>query len=363
MSSSSSSNQLTLAVAGSGKTTQIVDECAASDDPSGILVLTYTLTNQAIVADRLRQTAGKHGTVRVQGWFSFLISEIARPFVPVIFPEARVLGFDFKSEPQIYVSADDQNRYFTRGGQVRRVHLAQLCFKILQAFGDQVIDRLSRIYHHIYIDEAQDLSGYDLEILEVLFASPIEMRLVGDVRQAIIATNEREAKNKKYRYMGIWTWFQEQTRTGRLQITQRNMTRRYPPDIAELADSLFDSSHGFHATISKNHAELDHSGVWLVKESDVPTYVRRFSPLFLKHPNSAKGEPYEFIHFRLSKGMESDHVLIWPTGNIKKLLKKGTPLDDGPATHLYVAVTRARQSVAFVLDSPGQCTFPHWSEE
>lgn len=363
MSSSSSSNQLILAVAGSGKTTQIVDECAASNSQSDILVLTYTLTNQAILTDRLRRKTGKHGSIRVQGWFSFLISEIVRPFVPVVFPQARVLGFDFKSEPQVYVASEDQNRYFTRGGEVRRVHLAQLCMRILDAFGEQVIDRLSRIYGHIYIDEAQDLSGYDLEILKVLFASPIEMRLVGDVRQAVIATNERDLKNKKYRYMGIWKWFREQAEEGNLQIEQWNRTRRCTPEVAEFADSLFDPSHGFKTTVSENRAEFDHCGIFLVKKVDISKYLHRFSPLFLKDPRSAKNEPYEFVNFRISKGMETDHVLIWPTGNIEKLVRQGTPLADGPATHLYVAVTRARQSVAFVLDSAGQCAFPHWREE
>lgn len=361
MSSSSSSNHLILAVAGSGKTTQIVDECAASDKPSGILVLTYTLNNQAILTDRLRRKTGSHNGIPVQGWFSFLISEIARPFVPVVFPGARVLGFDFKSEPQRFARNDDKNRYFTSGSEVRRVHLAQLCSKILDAFGDQVIDRLSRIYDHIYIDEAQDLSGYDLEILKVLFASPVEMRLVGDVRQAVIATNERDQKNKTYRYMGIWKWFKEQAEKGTLQIEQRNRTRRCPPEVAEFADSLFATSHGFDATVSENRAEYAHSGIFLVTKTDVPKYLDRFSPLFLRDPRSAKNEPYEFVNFKVSKGMEADHVLIWPTGNIEKLLKNATPLEDGPATSLYVAVTRARQSVAFVLDSPGQCAFSHWS--
>jgi superfamily I DNA/RNA helicase len=363
LSSSSSNNQLLLAVAGSGKTTRIVDECAASSDPSGILALTYTLANQAVLTDRLRRKTGMHGAVRVQGWFSFLISEIARPFVPVIFPGARVSGFDFISEPQTYVASDSWDRYFTRGGEVRRVHLAQLCSRILDVSGVQVVDRLSRIYSHIYVDEAQDLSGYDLEILKVLFASTIEMRLVGDVRQAVVATNERDPKNKQYRYMGIWKWFQEQAEGGNLQIEQRNRTRRCPHEVAEFADSLFDSSHGFETTVSENQEEFDHRGIYLVKKADVPRYLDRFAPLFLKDPRSAKDEPYVFVNFRISKGTEADHVLIWPTGNIERLLRSGTPLATGPATHLYVAVTRARQSVAFVLDSVGRCEFREWSEE
>ena len=46
-----------------------------------------------------------------------------------------------------------------------------------------VISRLSKIYTHIFIDEVQDLAGYDLEFLDKLFLSPLEILLVGDPRQ------------------------------------------------------------------------------------------------------------------------------------------------------------------------------------
>lgn len=354
------SNRLILAVAGSGKTTKIVEACAAKNDPSKVLALTYTRTNQAILAEKLRRqgTAGRQ--VHVQGWFSFLISDIARPFVPVLFPGARVRGFDFDGDPQTYAAIDSYRRYFTAEGRVRRVHLAQLCFRILEAFGKPTLDRLSRLYSHIYIDEAQDLSGYDLEILRVLFDSPIDVRLVGDVRQAVLVTNERETKNKKYQYMRIWDWFLEQSEAGVLNIEQQSTTFRCPQVVADFADSLFDQSHGFERTSSERTTGPGHQGIWLVKKADVPAYLEKFSPLFLKNPSSARTEPYEFVNFKVSKGLETDHVLLWPTANIEKLLKQRKMLDVGPATHLYVAVTRARQSIAFVLDSPGDCEFPCW---
>jgi len=46
--------------------------------------------------------------------------------------------------------------------------------------------------------------------------------------------------------------------------------------------------------------------------------------------------------------LEFDHVLIWPTNPIHDWLKQETALKKTILTKLYVSITRARFSVAFV---------------
>ncbi|WP_163069612.1 UvrD-helicase domain-containing protein, partial [Acinetobacter baumannii] len=53
----------------------------------------------------------------------------------------------------------------------------------------QVISRLADMYDEVYVDEVQDLAGYDLDLIERLLRSPIGITLVGDTRQATYATN------------------------------------------------------------------------------------------------------------------------------------------------------------------------------
>ena len=55
-------------------------------------------------------------------------------------------------------------------------------------------------------------------------------------------------------------------------------------------------------------------------------------------------------------GLTCERVLVWPTDKIRKMLTEGAPLDERRASELYVAVTRAEQSVGFVIDDPGQST-------
>lgn len=233
------SSNLTLAVAGSGKTQSIVDACATAKAGERILVLTYTSANQQELTERLAAVAGHRHHVEVSGWFSFLIGHLVRPYLPFAYSGERVRGFDFKSEPQQGIANEEWRRYFNNQSEVRKVHLAQLAHRVNNAANDAPIRRLERIYDVIYIDEVQDLCGWDLEVLGLLMASRVQLEMVGDVRQAILVTNSRERKNKKYMFMKIWDWFKAQEKAGRMTIDQKCETHRCRPEIADLADSLF----------------------------------------------------------------------------------------------------------------------------
>lgn len=357
-----SPNRLVLAVAGSRKTQGIVEACAAAPAHDRILVLTYTVNNQQELRSRLAKYAGDRPRIEVSGWFSFLISAYARPFVPFVFPGSRVRGFDYDSPPQAYTKVDDWSRYFNNDGEVRRVHLAQLATRIEDASNGIGAQRLARMYDRIIVDEIQDLCGYDLEVLRLLLLSNVPIEMVGDVRQAILATNHRERKNKKYMFMQVWRWFNEAKDAGLLRIEQRVETWRCQPEVAALADSLFDASWGFEPTVSRNDHETDHDGVFLVRPDDVDAYVDRYRPIVLrKSANSAKKFTHvNPVNFGTVKGLTSEHVLVCPTARIESFLKTGRPLDDQQAADFYVAITRAEQSVAIVLDEPGSSRFEVW---
>lgn len=358
-----SNNHLTLAVAGSGKTKSIVDACSAADPSERILILTYTSANQQQLESRLAAEAGSHHHVEVTGWFSFLIAHFVRPYLPFVFPGKRVHGFDFESRPQQGVSNTEWHRYFNTSDEVRKVHLPQIAHRISEASDGAPLRRLERVYDKIFIDEVQDLCGWDLNILLLLMSSKIPLEMVGDVRQAILVTNPREAKNKQYKFMKIWDWFRIQEKARRLTVSQRCDSYRCRPEIAALADSLFAKDLGFSQTQSMNPLVTGHDGIFLVRSVDVNAYVETYSPLVLRRTTSS-GKCYNHLtpmNIGVSKGLGRRHVLIIPTGDMTKLIQKGQRLEEQQAAYLYVAVTRAEQSVAFVVDSPGDCRYPYWT--
>jgi DNA helicase-2/ATP-dependent DNA helicase PcrA len=357
-------SEIVLAVAGSRKTQSIIDECVRAGKERRILILTYTKANQDEIGRRLDGSLGLQANVEVMGWFSFLITHIVRPFLPFVFPGQRVQGFDFDSKYQRYESAQSFKRYFNGLGQVRRVHLAHLARLIIGASSGTAIARLGRLYDQIYIDEVQDLCGWDLEVLDSFLRGGIALKMVGDVRQAILSTNPEERKHKQFKFMPVWRWFKQQELHGLLEITTRNVTWRCRQEVADFADGLFDKSWAFGSTISNNARSTPHDGMFAVWESDVAAYVETYRPLFLRDgAGTARGKPYSFLNIGVSKGLSSEHVAIWPTKAVRDYLGSGKALTEAQASSLYVAVTRAEQSVGFVVPDGHINSLERWEAQ
>jgi DNA helicase II / ATP-dependent DNA helicase PcrA len=85
---------------------------------------------------------------------------------------------------------------------------------------------------------------------------------------------------------------------------------------------------------------------------DVPTYVEKFQPTVLRWDRDSDTQGLQAMNFGLSKGSTFDRVLIFPPKTIVTYLisKDVSKLRPKTLAHLYVAVTRARHSVAFVVD-------------
>ena len=352
-------NQLTLAVAGSRKTQGIVERCASLPSELRVLVLTYTQANQEELRSRLRQYAGDHHNIEVMGWFSFLLSHFAKPFLPFKFPRQRVLGFNFDGRPN--QKARGKSRFLDSNGAVYACELGRLAYELVADSKGSLLRRLESIYNEILIDEVQDLSAHDWGIIDVLLRSSTDIRMVGDIRQSVLATNPRSQKNTKYSYANAITWFRERETEGLLEIKYSAITLRCQRHIAAFSDTIFDSTWGFPATQSQNDAVTDHDGVYLVTTKHVNEYVDTYKPQCLRHSvSSGKNFDLDFLNFKVSKGMTYERVLIIPTAPIAKFIQTGANLEPTSASSFYVAVTRAKQSVAIVLDDAGTSALPYW---
>lgn len=352
--------RVTLAVAGSRKTQGIVEYCAGLPIEQRVLVLTYTQKNQYELLNRLSQHAGDHLNINVIGWFTFLLRHFAKPFLPFMFHGERVHGFNFDGRPNRM--AKGKTRFLDKWGAVYRSELGRLAYELITASKGALISRLEGIYDEILIDEVQDLSAYDWDILEVLLSSGIEMWMVGDIRQAVLATNVRSSKNKKYAYADAINWFRACEQKGLVAINESTVTWRCHPLISAFSDQIFDPTWGFPGTVSKNERVTGHDGVFLLRSEHVAAYVSAYSPQSLRHSvASAKDLNLDFMNFKVAKGATFARVLIAPTSPIIKFIRSGTNMEPIAASSFYVAVTRAEQSVAILLDDPGESKLPYWT--
>jgi DNA helicase-2/ATP-dependent DNA helicase PcrA len=206
------------------------------------------------------------------------------------------------------------------------------------------------MFDEIYIDEVQDLAGYDLDLIELLLESKINLLLVGDNRQATYATNS-SARNEKYKGYKIDELFTIWEKKGLCKKEYLSQNYRCNQLICDLADELYPE---MPKTESKNTETTGHDGVFLVPEESVGEYISKYSPMILRYDKTTNCCNYGAINFGDSKGLESARVLIFPNGPIRKYLATGdSEYVKRSRAKFYVAITRAKYSVAFVYS--GQC--------
>lgn len=351
-------NLLTLAVAGGRKTQGLVDHCKELPTDRRVLIVTFTQTNQQELIHRLGTQVGDRHNLEVLGWYTFLLRHFAKPFLPFKFPRERVGGFNFEGRPSMY--ANGKQRFMDVSNQIYACELGRLARELMAAT-PMLLRRLESIYDEILIDEVQDLSGYDWKIVHELLGSGIDVRMVGDVRQAVLSTNPRGQKNKRYGYAGALEWFLVREKVGLLSIDYATTTYRCRTEIATFSDTIFDASWGFPGTKSENHAVSEHDGVYLVNSKHVHQYVEQYRPQCLRSTiASGKEFALDFMNFKLSKGATFERVLIMPTAPIKAFIQKQTYLEATSAAAFYVAATRAKQSLAIIIDKPGNSKLPVW---
>lgn len=344
-----SKNYLTLAVAGGRKTQSIIDAC--SDSSKRRLLVTYTTTGQKELRERLDATYGTN-SIEVTGWYSFLINHFVHPYLKAKYPHRTVKGFNFKYT--VPFRAKEEQRYFDPQGNLTRAGLSRLAFHLAEATNGAPYHRLSCIYDEIYFDEVQDLTGWDLEILTKLFASSLRIVLVGDVRQSVYDTNPQDQKNSQYRELAMIDWFRMQERAKKLQIHESLENWRCRPEIVELANQVFADNNEIRPAVSRQTDKCEHQGIFRVNPNDVASYVHAFHPLSLRWDSRSGKKLQEICAFRNMgkvKGISVNHVLILPTKDMIKFLTSEAPsLAEQTACKLYVAITRARFSVSFILD-------------
>ena len=348
----SNTNKLVIASAGSGKTTFLVNEALSRPDKR-IAMLTYTNNNSNEIKKKFcKKHGGVPNRVDVVKWFTFLLHECTRPYQRSVYSKRRVKTIDFpKGRSPYYEShSDTEKYYFKNGDEIYADKISRFIIDCETNSKGLVTKRLSDIYDAIFIDEFQDLTGYDLDLLRLLLQRGIRMVIVGDPRQYVYETNH-SSKNKRYRGIGILELASQWEASNLCQIEHHAISHRCNQKICDFADMLWPD---MKKTKSHNRTTTGHDGIFVVSEYNVREYVKRFSPVLLRYNRNAKTYGYSALNFGNAKGLEFKRVLIIPHGPIKKYLKSGDVNDvKASLAKFYVGVTRAKHSVAFVYD--GKC--------
>jgi DNA helicase-2/ATP-dependent DNA helicase PcrA len=342
-------NKVIIAAAGSGKTTYLVNEALKIKD-NNIIITTFTIENEKEIYNKMIK-ANKciPGNIKIQTWFSFLIQHGARPFRKNFYDDD-INGLKLeggRSAPYIN-ETDIKRHYFTDNKRIYSDKLAKFTIKCNEENDGAVINRLSRIYSYIYIDEAQDLAGDDLEFLKLLFKSSINVLLVCDPRQGTFSTNN-SAKNKQYSKSNILKFFDDNYKLIDKDDISLNTNYRCVSSICEFSDKLFPD---FGKTTTSNKETTGHDGVFLIKPKDIAQYLCQYQAMQLRYSikETSIDLNYPVRNLGNSKGLTFDRVLIYPTNDFKGWIQNNAKkLLPGTNAKYYVGITRARYSVGIVF--------------
>lgn len=341
-----SPNNVIIASAGSRKTTSIIEDTLDNTDKR-ILITTYTNENLDQITSYIVDKKGCiPSNITVLSWFSFLLRDGVRPYQNYLLIQERVKSIDYDSKPNLYTPREDQDYYINAEGNIYRDRVSDFVCHCNIACGGLIINRLQDVYDLIYIDEVQDLSGWDQDFVESIMRSSSIITLVGDPRQATYSTNNSR-KNRAHHGNKMIHWVEDLSKKGLCCVIEKNECYRCNQHICDFADELYPD---LKRTKSFNTDTTGHDGVFFIKFDDVMDYVARFNPKVLRWDKRANTMNLPALNFGASKGLTFDRVLIFPTNPIKKYIKTKDISQAGDISKLYVAITRAKFSVAFVID-------------
>lgn len=343
-------NIVIMAAAGAGKTHDICKEVIENAKTTNKKILITTYTNKGIESIEKEYKKQNNGVIDknvvILSWFQFLLRELVKPYQSSILNKINIINsIDFNHQyGYINFNSRGTPKHYMLTNNILSNTVSEFAIDSNIKLNNKVIQRLGEIYSHIYIDEIQDLAGEDIEILNLLFNSKIQIQCVGDVKQSTYTTYNAK-KNKKITGIHLIDFFKELERKGIITLLFNNKTRRFGREICEFSNSICNDKNN-RIESDKIYKE-ENQGVYLLDKKDFENYFKIYKPTILKFDAKTKID-YDSLNFGQCKGMTFDRVAIFPNKKYKEFLQNGTSLDS-PCKY-YVSATRARYSIVFVVE-------------
>ena len=171
---------LILAVAGSGKTSYIIDQL---DLDERHLIITYTINNLHNLRRRIIKRWNYFPqNIRLHSYYNFLYAFCYKPY---LHKNISAKGINFKPNTNWY--AKDLARYRDPGNRLYSNRISKL-FEVENVLSS-IENRLSKYFDKILIDEIQDFGGHDFDFLKTLVKAEANIVFVGDFYQHTFDTS------------------------------------------------------------------------------------------------------------------------------------------------------------------------------
>lgn len=329
-----------FAVAGSGKTTKIVQQL---DEKRRYLVVTYTEANRDNLRRKIIERFGHFpANITLYTYFKFLHGFCYRPFLR---SKKNTKGLTFQLPPSFprYKLTNDR-RFISSGHQLYSNRLAK--------FIDQtettplVIARIEKYFDAFYVDEVQDFAGHDFNLLRQLCAANVECLFVGDFYQHTYDTSRDGSVNA--RLFDDYAAYRAKFKAAGMKVDLESLktSRRCSKSVCDfISQKIGIVIEADGERISNVCFEDDAAAVQAIYEdiSTVKLFLKEHHKYscYSKNWGDSKGaDCYEDVCVVLNPS----NVKAWTAGSFKDINAQ-------TKNKLYVACSRARGSLTFVPES------------
>lgn len=338
-------NKVIVSCAGSGKTTHIVNRAMQLSENNKVLITTYTDANTEEIIKKFYEIFGyKPSNVDILPWFTFQLKHLIRPY-QLPFIDEQIKNINMVSGISNTFKGKNDKGYYIKDGYIYSDKIALLAYKTLSET-QYTFSRLSKIYDYIFIDEFQDLEGYDLDIVKYLASKNMNIEIVCDPRQHTFSTHY-DKKNHKYTCTPLKFIEDKCKDLFMIDVTTLNDSYRCPQSTIRYASTIFPDLPQSNSL--KEYENGD--GVVFVKESLVNEFLSN-NPNVIQLRNSCStkvNSNYDVITFGKAKGLSWDNVLIYSTVPMRKSILENDFTEYKSKSDFYVALTRARHKTGIIV--------------
>lgn len=173
--------RLMLAVAGSGKTTYLINRL---DLEHRFLIVTYTDNNLAHLRRSIIEKFGyEPENITLLSFFQFLFRVCFRPFLKDVY---KVDGMTWALPPDWTRYKTGRIYYVSGLNLLYHNRISKLC---LESCADGIRERIEMFWDCFMIDEVQDLGGHDFNLITAIVPRAIDCLFVGDFYQHTFETS------------------------------------------------------------------------------------------------------------------------------------------------------------------------------
>lgn len=332
--------RLIHAVAGSGKTTKIIESI---DPQKRNLILTYTETNQnTIRAKLIDKFSYIPESTFIFGVFEFLYSFC---LVPYLGKRPKGINFDYETQGKIDNNSIDTTGRIIQNQLSKSLMRGELIYKKNNIpFDNSYLERIDKFFDCIYVDECQDFASDDFDWLLSLSNLNAEVSLLGDFYQKTFSTSRRGNKGKGV-HSNFDNWIKVISDSGfEIDLSSLSKSYRCPKIVCDfIIDNLAIE------ILSQREEKLSAQITLIDSQNKIESIMTDDNVMKLFYQKS-----YDYDcksqNWGDSKGSEYDNVCVVLNPTTYKLFAADrlNELSSQTKSKFYVACTRTRGNLYFV---------------